>query len=122
VNWDDAFMQTAFSGGGKRLFRDITEEMPDKKMAFLDACGNRRGRFEAQRGLSSAIRAFFAGEGDGDATALVRGLETEKDIFTRAARGDAEHDITGLRKGFDLAREDGVVAEVVAVRGEDRCR
>ena len=94
--------------------------MADEQMALLDTCGDRRGSLKAQLGFSGAVRTFFTREGDANASTLVGGLKREKDVFARSASGDAECDISGLGKCFDLTGEDGLETEIVAMRGEDR--
>lgn len=101
------------------LFDHVTKQVADQKMALLNASGDARRGFEAEFREFGALGLFFASEGDGDTTALVSSFECGEDVRARATRRDAERDIARLGEGFDLSREDGFEAEVVAVRGQN---
>ena len=105
--------------GRAGLLHDIAEKMAHQEMALLNPGRDLRWRVKGVLREFGARRRGFASEGDGDATAVVCGLKSREDVLARAAGRDAESDITGLREGFDLAREDGFESEVVAVRGEN---
>ena len=99
-------------------FHKLTDDVADEDMAFLDARGVFGRHVEQDVGIFLHQAAGLAGHGDDLHAHLLSHLESLEDILGIAGGGDAHDDVAGLGSAAQEAREDEVVAVVVAHGGE----
>lgn len=93
------------------------QDMPEEDMHFLNPGGFSR-RYDNQRiGYSAQFSAVVSGKGGSRQPHGPGHLQCAGDIGAVAGRGESDGDVAGAAKGFDLAREDPVKAEIVTAGG-----
>lgn len=100
-----------------RLY-EFADDMADHDVALLDARGVLGGYIQQGVGVVFHRTAGLASHGDDFNAHLLGHLEGVEDVFGVAGGGDAHDDITGFGGAAQQAREDEVVAVVVAHGGE----
>lgn len=99
-------------------FDQFADDMADHDVALLDARGVLGGHIQQRVGIVFHRTAGLAGQGDDFHSHLFGHLKSVEDVFGVAGSGDAHDDITGFGSAAQQAREDEVVAVVVAHRGK----
>jgi hypothetical protein len=100
-------------------FYNHAEDVFEGEVGLLDVHGDVGGNDNVVLAEGAHLAAVGSGEADGGDVLLVGLLEGGDEVFGVSGGGDAEEDVAGLAEGFDLAGEDGFVAEIVAGGSED---
>src|SRR5207248_225322 len=118
-------MSFILGGGSRRLaeerFLDEEEErVVARELDLLDPRGVLRGREEDEVRERRELPAVAAAEEDDPHPRRARGLEGADHVRRGAGGADPDEDVVLRAERLDLAREDLLVAEVVAARREQR--
>jgi hypothetical protein len=92
--------------------------MADRNVCFLNALGIARGDVDEEIHAVAKLAAGFAGHGDEKRSAAAARFDAANDVHAAAAGGQRDEHVAARNYGFDLARENGFDAEIVAGSGE----
>jgi hypothetical protein len=104
----------------KPRFNFLAEQMPQQTVHFLNARSGLAGNGDQQIHRAAQLAAGFAGERRGENAVRFRLLHGSENIRAVPGCREGQRQIARASQRFDLAREDPVVAEIVAASGQRR--
>src|SRR5436309_9302291 len=97
---------SALAGPEQFFFHQLTKQVADSEMALLDPGGICGRDDDRHRDTPFEGAAVSAGQTDGLQAFRGGFFHGEDDVRRVAAGGDADHDVIGATKSFDLPRKD----------------